>query len=319
MNKKYQVFISSSYEDLKEERAEVTKTVLELDCIPSGMEAFCSESEEQFEIIKRIIDLCDYYILIIANRYGSISKKENKSYTELEYEYACSKGIPVLAFFINGNSDKPLDDNLEPLQSFKQKISENRMISTWSNKDELARKVAVALSNAFKKNDRVGWVKSNENEEELKKLDFFEKENTDYKKQIEEKNNEIEKLKKEIENLTTIDGTLLYDQKSITIHYSSRTGNSASKSITIKEIFKQVSIHFINVSKREDIFLDLIARAIDKYSYSGISQNDLKKIANQLLALNLFSSYWSKEKNGLFYELTRKGVKERDRLNLFTV
>lgn len=318
MNKKYQVFISSTYSDLKEERAEVTKTILELDCIPSGMEAFCSESEEQFEIIKRIIDLCDYYVLIIANRYGSINKKENKSYTELEYEYACMNGIPVLAFIADESANKPSDNKIERLDNFKRLVSENRMISYWKNKDELARKVAVALSNAFKKDDRIGWVKTSENAEELLKLKACEEENTTLKKQIEKDEEDIAKLKKEIEDLSFSDTTLLYDQKPICIRYYA-SGNITTKTMTIKSIFENISIHFLNISKREDGFMELIARAIDNNNYQRISEVTLKKIANQLLALNLFTTHWSKDNKALYYELTRKGKLERDKLNLFTI
>ena len=35
MNKRYQVFVSSTFEDLQEERKEVMQALLELDCIPA--------------------------------------------------------------------------------------------------------------------------------------------------------------------------------------------------------------------------------------------------------------------------------------------
>jgi len=40
MEKRYQVFVSSTFEDLREERAEVMRVLLQLNCIPSGMELF---------------------------------------------------------------------------------------------------------------------------------------------------------------------------------------------------------------------------------------------------------------------------------------
>ena len=72
MDKRYQVFVSSTFEDLQEERKEVMQALLELDCIPAGMELFPAMDEEQFEFIKSIIDDCDYYILIVGARYGSM-------------------------------------------------------------------------------------------------------------------------------------------------------------------------------------------------------------------------------------------------------
>ena len=50
--KKYQVFISSTYTDLIEERKKVQEIVLMADCIPAAMEAFVATTEEQFQIIK---------------------------------------------------------------------------------------------------------------------------------------------------------------------------------------------------------------------------------------------------------------------------
>src|SRR5580704_15967857 len=70
--KRYQVFVSSKYADLKEERSKVIQTIMELDCIPAGMEIFPAIDDEQFNFIKKIIDDCDYYILIIGGRYGTI-------------------------------------------------------------------------------------------------------------------------------------------------------------------------------------------------------------------------------------------------------
>ena len=94
-NKKYQVFVSSTFIDLQEERRKVLDVLLMADCIPAGMEAFVATDDEQFEVIKKVIDLCDYYILIIGQRYGSVNEVTKKSYTEMEYEYAKKIGVPV--------------------------------------------------------------------------------------------------------------------------------------------------------------------------------------------------------------------------------
>ena len=87
MNKKYQVFISSTFTDLKDERKEITRVLLEMDCIPTGMEMFQASDDNQWQVIKRVISLCDYYLVIIAGRYGSVHPKTKKSYTQMEYEY----------------------------------------------------------------------------------------------------------------------------------------------------------------------------------------------------------------------------------------
>lgn len=60
MDKRYQVFVSSTYADLREERQRVIQALMEMECIPSGMELFPAAAEEQLEFIKRGIDDCDY-------------------------------------------------------------------------------------------------------------------------------------------------------------------------------------------------------------------------------------------------------------------
>lgn len=51
MDKKYQIFISSTYEDLKEERSEVVATILKSNHFPIGMEMFSADNVEQWEQI----------------------------------------------------------------------------------------------------------------------------------------------------------------------------------------------------------------------------------------------------------------------------
>ena len=48
MDKRYQVFISSTYQDLQDARQEVSQALLKTDCFPAGMELFPAADEEQF-------------------------------------------------------------------------------------------------------------------------------------------------------------------------------------------------------------------------------------------------------------------------------
>ena len=85
MEKKYQIFISSTYEDLKRAREKVQDAVLAMYHFPVSMELFGAADEEQWEIIRETIDSSDYYVLIIAQRYGSIisdGPDAGMSYTE---------------------------------------------------------------------------------------------------------------------------------------------------------------------------------------------------------------------------------------------
>lgn len=73
MDVRYQVFVISTYVDLKEERRLVSTAILKMGHFPAGMEMFPATDDEQFEYIRSVIDLCDYYVLIIGGRYGSLS------------------------------------------------------------------------------------------------------------------------------------------------------------------------------------------------------------------------------------------------------
>ena len=83
MQKKYQVFISSTYVDLIEARAAATQCLLDNDCIPVGMEQFPASEMSQMEYIKKMLDNCDYYILILGGKYGSLDT-DGIGFTEKE-------------------------------------------------------------------------------------------------------------------------------------------------------------------------------------------------------------------------------------------
>jgi hypothetical protein len=47
MEKRYQVFVSSTYQDLQDERQEIMQALLELDWFPAGMELFPAANERR--------------------------------------------------------------------------------------------------------------------------------------------------------------------------------------------------------------------------------------------------------------------------------
>ncbi|WP_214629728.1 DUF4062 domain-containing protein [Paenibacillus agaridevorans] len=132
MEKRYQVFISSTYQDLIEERQEVMQALLELDCIPSGMELFPAANDDQWSLIKKVIEDSDYYMVIIGGRYGSIGP-EGISYTEMEYHYAVSCGKPVIAFLHKSPGELPANrtertqENIVKLEQFRM-LAEKKLV-----------------------------------------------------------------------------------------------------------------------------------------------------------------------------------------------
>jgi hypothetical protein len=166
-DKRYQIFISSTYEDLKSARQKVLETILSLYHFPIGMEMFSADDAEQWEIIRQTIDRSDYYLVLIGHRYGS-ETSEGASYTEKEYDYAREQGIPILAFVRRRNiATTPDERDTEPektikLESFIKKAIKSKMCDFWDSPEELGRQVAVALVKIFNRAPRVGWVRSDQ-------------------------------------------------------------------------------------------------------------------------------------------------------------
>lgn len=167
MKKKYQVFISSTYTDLKEERMAVTQCLLDNDCIPVGMEQFPASGMSQMDYIKKMLDDCDYYILILAGRYGTLDK-DGIGFTEKEFDYACEKNIPVMSFVIedpmliqNGQSEQTTLGK-KKLASFRKKVCDGRMVKFHTNIDQLKANVATSINKCIRDFPAIGWVRGYE-------------------------------------------------------------------------------------------------------------------------------------------------------------
>ncbi|MDR1804534.1 MAG: DUF4062 domain-containing protein [Treponema sp.] len=166
MEKRYQVFISSTYTDLTEERRYVMQALMELDCIPAGMELFPAADEEQWEFIKKVIDNCDYYLLIIGGRYGSTSA-DGISYTEKEFDYAVEKGIKVICL-IHKNPDaipvgkSETDPEMKKkLILFCEKAKKGRIVKQWEKPEELQMQTVTSLNYAIRNYPAIGFVRAN--------------------------------------------------------------------------------------------------------------------------------------------------------------
>lgn len=170
MEVKYQIFVSSTYEDLKEERSVVMETILKLEQIPIGMEMFNAGDEEQWELIKRTIENSDYYLVIIGDRYGSTTP-EGISYTEKEYQYAVSVGKPVLTF-IKKESTLKNTESLEKqfrLEQFK-KQAKGKIANFWIDKYDLATCVSTSIHSIMRRKPGIGWIRADEYETQKREL-----------------------------------------------------------------------------------------------------------------------------------------------------
>jgi hypothetical protein len=165
MDKRYQVFISSTFTDLKDERQAVLKAILELDHMPAGMELFPATDSSAWQLIKDVIDSSDYYVLIIGGRYGSLDE-EGIGFTEKEYDYALSTRKPVVPLLHESPDNLPRAKTetapaaWKKLSAFRAKVERGHTCVYWKSADDLKARVIVGLTSVIKRQPGVGWVRA---------------------------------------------------------------------------------------------------------------------------------------------------------------
>ena len=167
MDKRHQVFVSSTFEDLREERAAVIAALLQLDCFPAGMELFPAADDDSWTLIKSVIDDSDYYLVILGGRYGTLDIATGKSYTHLEYEYALSTGKPTIAL-LHSNPDSLPADKTERTEDGRKRFEDFRVelrkknCRHWADRGELIAAVFTGAQHLKKTRPAVGWIKASE-------------------------------------------------------------------------------------------------------------------------------------------------------------
>ncbi len=312
MDKRYQVFVSSTFTDLEEERKHVIQTLMEMDCIPAGMELFPAIDEEQWEFIQKVIDDCDYYLLIIGGRYGSTTE-DGLSYTEKEFNYAVTKGLKVIVLIHEEPDSLPAKktelnpESREKLTKFISKAQTGRLRRTWKTVQELPGLVALSMTKTIKTYPATGWVRANSlaNEENLSEL-------------IKAKN-EIAKLQSrldEIASFSLIDSSSLESKdlnKSIMVNFKNVSiydhEDSSSESIKLKLLtaFNYIAPNLMGGNQRNNIINyveSLIVREKGlSESFVKIYKNDFSTIEICLMATQLVTI------DGDWWTLTDKGMK----------
>lgn len=158
MPPKVRVFISSTMEDLANERQAIVEQVKGLDLEPVNAEGLFPNGEASWNLLSDEISTSHVFILVLGDRYGWIPDKgygadQNKSVTHLEADYARSISIPILPFFkkLKYGSDRTSKDAILR-DKFRGEISawENGMFKTdFDLAMDLGRKVRETLLGIF--------------------------------------------------------------------------------------------------------------------------------------------------------------------------
>lgn len=179
VRKRLQVFVSSTFTDLRHERQAAVEAILTAGHIPAGMELFTSGDESQMEVIKQWIDESDVYLLILGGRYGSFEPKSGLSYTQLEYEYALQSGKPLFSCVITDaaletrirsyGSDVLEREHPVALRAFRAQVM-TRLIRHWDDHKDIKIAVGETLAQFARREDLVGWVRPTHTAIDLEKL-----------------------------------------------------------------------------------------------------------------------------------------------------
>ncbi|MBI1835280.1 MAG: DUF4062 domain-containing protein [Burkholderiales bacterium] len=227
MKRKLQVFISSTYTDLKTERQAAVGAILKSGHIPAGMELFTSGDKSQMTTIEKWIDESDVYMLILGGRYGSIESSSGLSYTELEYKYASAQGKPMFAVVIETaaleakirtfGSEAMEKEQPQLLKQFRECVLSN-ISSFFTDEKDIKLCVYESLAEFASNPELKGWIAA-DSTEDTKPL-----------------HEEIAKLRSEIERLRTADLTNNSGKKST-------TNNQEMKSFEqIEHVLKSIEI-----------------------------------------------------------------------------
>lgn len=320
MDKRYQVFVSSTYADLKEERQHIIQALMEMDCIPAGMELFPAADEEQWEFIKKVINDCDYYLLLIGGRYGSTTH-DGVSYTEKEFDYAIEKGLKVVAFVhqnpgnIQSSKSETNSDSRDKLALFREKVTEGRLVKFWNNAEELPGLVALSLTKTIKMYPAIGWVRANQisNEELLTELNQLRKEN---KKILKEKSQIIMQPQTiDTEGIVSLD-TLFGIHGKCKISDQKETESVWSIQLSWKELFISIapflSKRLTDYEVEHVLIQDIKSRKKKLGEFPKIDVQVFQTIRIQLQAYGLVKTSPYERKNMrscLEWSLTEKGEK----------
>jgi hypothetical protein len=303
MAKKFQVFVSSTFRDLIDERQDTIRSILDLGHIPSGMEIFPATDVQQFEYIKKIIDECDYYILIIGARYGSVDSN-GVSFTEKEYAYAVEKGLSVLAFIHGDVGSLPVSrSDTDPavvgrLNKFRASVAEGRLVRFWRTREDLRAQVIVSLAKATNEFPGVGWIRGDAvaSEQLLTQINSLRNENDDLKTKIAHLTQDAPPS---ISDLADFDSSFPIR---LTTYNPAGTDFKGSMDLTWREIFRAVAPSLVtpkwasSIPKSLESYINENKNSIKKVT--SIFDTDEATIKMQLVAYGLIRVFTSERQGG---------------------
>ena len=172
-DRRYQIFISSTFEDLKAERKAAVEAVFQRGHIPIALENFSPSDESDLQVIKRAMKDCQVYIAILGHRYGTVVPGKDYSFTEFEYSLAREYGLKTLTFILHDDvitkrrseldctKDEGELRNFGKLKDFHKRVTDH-FRSIFVPGPEFKGSVALALADNLYGWDRPGFIREPE-------------------------------------------------------------------------------------------------------------------------------------------------------------
>lgn len=326
------VFISSTYKDLVEERDCISKNLIGIDCIPIGMEAFPASDDDPLTYIKKMIDIADYYILILAGKYGDIPQNSENSMIELEYEYALGKDKCILVFphqdfkSMDASKREAEGDLLKKLLAFYSKVNQ-KLTKQWTSKDNLTVCVMQAIFNAKKTSPTLGWTRDDGKQKDELILSLREQVNTkvDYISKLEEEKNQ---LLVEVGNFSLNSNVPDIDYEIPFIMGTNKFSleNKKSTHVNLKDIFRIIAPSLLQtpmnvntlLGEYSSIVSELFPDLAKQHYISTQTRDEIKVMLLSKGLINVVTGSTVGGGVGVFWSLTELGAKAVYRLIDYT-
>ncbi len=272
-DKRYQVFISATYADLIEERGVLTQALPALGCLPCGLEQQPTAGNA-WNATKKLIDDCDYYLLLLGSRYGSLSPS-GVGFTHMEYVYAATKQKPILILMLDSPESRPasLQEKTPEakfrLDGFRQLlIKSGNMVGRWNTPADLDGALRQYLPQLVRSRPTPGWVKATQisNPDMQRELD-------DLRARLQELEQEREQW---VNKAVQAQGTLAHGQELFDVSYRCKAyalGNCedvAGKSrLSWADLYTSVAPH-LGQPNTEDLMLQKLNERLQEVALADI-------------------------------------------------
>jgi hypothetical protein len=301
---KYHIFVGSTLDDLKNERREIQRIIMELGHIPVSAEYLDSTSKNYKKLLEKTIEECDFFIAVIANMYAP--KGAKISPLEIECNIAEKNNLPVISFIKEEKTRKTARGTArstaaqkgkgagfeKKLEAFKKRLGKG-ISETWLNPADLCRKLQSQLVQQINLLLRNGWVRADQifAPSVANELSRLSTENEQLRHQIKIDSNDIvARLRIQMKNTFKV---LAVNRVILSFYYESGDKWENNRSFRYLRIFKLLVPELV-VGKNTEEISRFLGAALNPEPGKTVRKdyptplNTVKKITADLSLLKLF-------------------------------